>query len=162
MKEILVATRQRSSSKVESPFSKCPVSLLSIIIHVGSGMYLDSHGYFLNNSIVIAYSGYSCYSRKLYCYSDSSWYDIGHVRAYNGRTSSSYHNYLSVSRQNPAGLLLQYRTCNNLHPGIYTCEIPDSNGQITESSIAVYSSTPSEFMYKINKECTQMHSISLL
>ena len=58
-----------------------------------------------------------------------------------------------MSTHNPAGLLLQYRTCNNLHPGIYTCEIPDSNGQITESSIAVYSSTPSEFMYK-----KRMHS----
>ena len=124
---------------------RMPIIILSIIIHVGSGMYLDSHGYFLNNSIVIAYYGYHCYSRNLYCYSDAPWNDIGHVRGYNGQTSSSY-SYLSVSRQTPAGLLLQYSTCRNLHPGIYTCEIPDSNKQITESSIAVFSSTPSELM----------------
>ena len=112
-------------------------------------MYLNSHGYFMNNSIVIAYSGYSCYDRYLYCYSDAPWNDIGHIRGYNGQTSSSY-SYLSVSRQNPAGLLLQYSTCRNLHPGIYTCEIPGFNGQITESSIAVHSSMPSEIMYLKN------------
>jgi len=95
MKDLLVATGQRSSSKVGSPLFECP-SLLSIIIHVGSGMYLDSHGYFMNNSIVIAYSGYHCSRRYLYCYSDAPWNDIGHVRGYDGQTSSYIH--LSVSR----------------------------------------------------------------
>ena len=120
-------------------------------------MYIQipSVQYSLNNSIVVvsSYRSYSCYDRlKVYCYSDASSHSLGYVTAYDGyRYYSGSHNYLTVSRLNPAGLLLQYRACRyrSLPSGVYTCEIPDSSGMINEFSIAVYSSTPG--MYENNK-----------
>ena len=117
-------------------------------------MYIQipSVRYSVNNSIVIVSSGrsYYCSERlKLYCYSNASSHGVGYVTAYNGyRYSSGSYSELSVSRQNPAGLLLSYHACrysSGLPSGVYTCEIPDASGMITESSIAVYSSTPGMF-----------------
>ena len=128
-------------------------SRITFFISVGSGMYIQvpSVRHSMNNSIVTVryYSGYySCPEYlKVFCYSDSSLSSAGYVTAYNGhRYYSGSYNYLTVRRQDSSGLLLWYSSCRySLPSGVYTCEIPDANGTITESSIAVYSSTPGIF-----------------
>ena len=102
-----------------------------------------------NNSMVVI-SGSTYDKVDIYCYSNSTLWDVGYFVLYNGyRTSSrSNYNYYSISRTSsslgPSGIRIHsYSSYRPRYSGIFTCELPDSEGNTIMNSIGIYSSTPS-------------------
>lgn len=120
--------------------------------HAGAGMYVGSSYYFdskpvANNTLIVKKS-YSCNYCEIafYCYSNSSSSSVGHVRFPTNTLLSDYRewNHWNIGRQSPSGILVRnYRYYDPYYWGIFTCEIPDSNGITLEVSIGAYSSMPS-------------------
>ena len=98
-----------------------------------------------NNSLIVkkSYMG-------VYCYSNSTSTNIGcyifpdSVSQY----SNSYHDYI-IQRQTNSGVHLHSSYGANMW-GIFTCEIPDSEGNTVETSIGIYSSEPCKLTRKIS------------
>ena len=118
----------------------------------GIGIYVSTSNYHnyvgvANNSLIIRESS-SCSrcSIDLYCYSNSTLSSAGYIIFPNGGrvySDSSYYS-MSVFRTSPSGINMYNRYY--YYPGyygIYTCELPDSEGNTLEASIGIYSSTPS-------------------
>lgn len=107
-----------------------------------------------NNSFIVRRS--SSYNKiDVYCYSNSTSSSTGYYRFPNDdrKYSDSDHYDYHVSRQSPAGIrLTSTRTSTPDIWGIFTCEIPDRNGNVLETSIGVYSSMPSE-SFHIKPKC---------
>ena len=69
------------------------------------------------------------------------------------RYSESSYYYYNIFREGYSGIRLRnYAHYQPSYFGISTCEIPDSEGNTLETSIGIYSSMPSEFIYNAN--CT--------
>ena len=132
--------------------------------YTGAGFHVD-HSYYLNNVAVannslIVKQSYSYL--EVYCYSNSTSTDIGYyifpdsVSQY----SSSYHRY-SINRRTSSGVRL-YSSNPNMW-GIFTCEIPDSEGNTVETSIGIYSSKPCKltrkYLYIYYIPCVMYHII---
>ena len=121
--------------------------------------YLQT-GAISNNSIASYRSGYYCRSvLQLYCYSDVALQNVGFVTAYDGYTySTGSHNYMTVAWQNPAGLYLHYQTCSHLPSGVYTCTLPNSDGEPTDFSVAIF-----KYPYELpSKVCIQKVVITFI
>lgn len=92
-----------------------------------------------------------CCKIDLHCYSNSSSSSVGYIYFPNGRRYSSsytYYYYMVVSRVSPSGILTyNYRHYDPDYWGIYTCQIPDSNGRTLETNIGIYSSMPSMYQF---------------
>ena len=118
--------------------------------YTGAGFYVDESNYLnnvavANNSLIV-----TRHSRvDVHCYSNSTSTNIGYyifpdsVSQYR----SSYHSY-NIYRQTNSGVRL-YSYNTNIW-GIFTCEIPDSEGNNVETSIGIYSSMPFKLTRKIS------------
>ena len=132
--------------------------MILFILIIGPGLYIQSSVYVdqqavLNNSLVVPRSsscgGYYCTDTvlDLYCYSNSTSSSVGYYMYPNGnRYSSSQYYYYTVIRQSYSTIRL-YGTTSRYYSlgiwGIFTCELPDAEGNTVETSIGIYSSQPS-------------------
>ena len=105
-----------------------------------------------NNSLIVA-NLYDCGSCSgdidVYCYSNSTLSNVGHVINRYGKKLKNNTTINSVSafrfRVNPSGILIKISNESDSHPyyyGIYTCELPESEGNTLEASIGIYESLP--------------------
>ena len=106
---------------------------------------------------MIIHKSSSCHYCKvdLVCHSNSTSQSVGYYMFPNNarRYSESSYYYYNVFREGYSGIRI--RNYAHYQPniyGIFTCEIPDSEGNTLETSIGIYSSMPSEFIY--NGNCT--------
>ena len=124
--------------------------------HAGSGIYVQSsqditNTAVVNNSLIVQRSiCYYCSENviDLYCYSNSTSQSVGYIEFPNGgRYYSSQYYYYYPERQTYSGIRL-YGTKSRYQSigiwGIFTCELPDSEGNTVKTSIGIYSSTPSK------------------
>ena len=128
---------------------------------IGSGLYIQSSVYVnqqavLNNSLVVprsrSCSNYYCSETvlDLYCYSNSTSSSVGYYMYPDGNRYSSSDSYrYTVVRQSYSTLQL-YGASSRYYGsmsiwGIFTCELPDAEGNTVETSIGIYSSSPSKF-----------------
>ena len=128
-----------------------------VIISVGAGLYADKRRDgsvfnprpIANNSLIVSGSD----GLRLYCVSNSSQSGVGTITASNGSTlnfgSTDVWNLVNL-KSRPGFLRLQTPrdSSNNLvsliplHQGIYTCTIPDDNGNDFILNVGLY---PSDF-----------------
>ena len=123
-----------------------------LILKTGAGFYVASSYYLnnvavTNNSLIVQKS--SCYHCKVdvYCYSNSTSSSTGYyIFPNNDRKSSDSHHYsYTVDQQTYSGVRIRSYYWNTPDIwGIFTCEIPDSEGNTVETSIGIYSSMPSK------------------
>ena len=130
--------------------------------NVGSGLYIKlscsiNQRPISNNSIIVSRSRsrscswYSCPTETLvdlYCYSNSTSQRTGYYRYPNGnRYSTSGQNFYYVTQESYLTVCLhgisQQSGSMNIW-GIFTCEMPDAEGNIVKKSIGIYSSMPSK------------------
>ena len=80
---------------------------------------------------------------SFYCYSNSSSSSVGYLRYPSGNAYySSEHQYVYVNRMSPSGIKAYYYNRYNTIPsyfGIYTCELPDAEGNTIYTAIGIYS-----------------------
>ena len=93
-----------------------------------------------------SYSGTACTQLSVYCYSNST---SSSVRYLVWPSGNRYHEktnyyYVDASQVNPGGLFIRNHFNHRPYGGMYTCRMPDSNEDIIEMSIAIYSSLPSQ------------------
>ena len=129
-------------------FSKTRYLFTGIGIYVVNSYYLDNTPV-TNNSLIVRQrsSGQGC-SINVYCYSNTTSSDVGHVIFPNGEVySNEFSGNVRVDRKNPSGIQFQNSKAHSYylgHYGIYTCELPaDFEGNTLEASIGIYRSTPS-------------------
>lgn len=101
-----------------------------------------------NNSFIVQKSR-SCYYCKVdvYCHCDATLEDVGVYVFPNGREiySSSNYYYYYVRREGYSGIRIRnYHTYTPSSWGIFTCKMPDSEGNMIENSIGVYHTMPSK------------------
>ena len=107
-----------------------------------------------NNTMIVGGSCSSC-NYNVYCFSNSTSSSVGYYVFPNGvrYSSSSYNHY--ISRESVSGIRIysnayynRYYGTRNIPSiwGIFTCELPDSEGHTVETSIGIYSSRPSVYL----------------
>ena len=118
----------------------------------GAGIYVSSSYYVnrlavSNNSLIVP-KPTTCYDCKVnvYCYSNSTSSSVGYYKFPNNQRRYSDNNYydFKVGRINPSGIRI--RSYGYGAPdiwGIFTCELPDSEGNTVETSIGIYPSRQS-------------------
>ena len=129
-------------------------------LNTGAGFYVDDSYYLnnvavANNSLIVPkqsscyydYYNYNCRTVNVYCYSNSSLSNVGyyvfpnHVRQY---STSDYYDY-QVNRQAYSAIHIGNIVSSSPDIwGIFTCEMPDSEGSTVKTSIGIYSSMPSK------------------
>ena len=135
-----------------------------MILIIGSGLYIQSSVYVdqqavLNNSLVVPRSrscGYYCTDTvlDLYCYSNSTSSSVGYYMYPDGArySNSEYYRY-TVVRHSYSSIQLYGASSRHYGSmsiwGIFTCELPDAEGNTVETSIGIYSSRPSKFSSSI-------------
>ena len=102
-----------------------------------------------NNSLIVA-NLYNCGSCSgdvdVYCYSNSTLSNVGFVISENGKRLYYNTTYYSVSTftVHPSGIqIIISNSTRRYYSGIYTCVLPDSEGNTLEASIAIYEIFPS-------------------
>ena len=112
-------------------------------IHVRRGSYHPST-VASNNSILL--SSLRCCSRvELYCYSNSTNDNETYFIWPDGtRLQPDYCHYceMCIYSRSPSGMYIYSYSSYYPATGIYTCQLPDSNGNLTDISFGVYSSMP--------------------
>ena len=127
--------------------------ILNNILHTGAGFYVR-YSYYLNNMAVannslIVQKSSSCYNCKVdvYCHSNSTLTSAGYYIFPNDARQYSIYDYYDYSVAREAYSGIRINNYGSLTPdiwGIFTCEIPDSEGNTVETSIGIYSSMPSK------------------
>ena len=121
------------------------------ILNAGAGLYVvDSRSnpnkVVPNNTFIVGryWSSWrrSYYAYDVYCYSNSTSSNVGYYLFPNGGKYYSGYNNVQTLRQTPSGIRLHFSSSSGGYWGIFTCQIPDSNGNTVETSIGIYSSTP--------------------
>ena len=134
--------------------------MILFIVIIGSGLYIQSSVYVnqqavLNNSLVVPRSrscGYYCSETvlDLYCYSNSTSSSVGYYMYPDGNRYSSSDSYRYTVVQQSYSSIRLYGTTSRHYSlgiwGIFTCELPDAEGNTVETSIGIYSSQPSELI----------------
>ena len=95
-----------------------------------------------NNSLVFPSYCYNC-KTEFYCYSNSTFSDVGEVIFPDGsvhHTKPVYGTEYNVERLEHSGIHIQLR--NSQAQGIYTCRLPDSSGNVLDISIGLYRDLP--------------------
>ena len=125
----------------------------------GGGIYVDSSRYIddepISNNSLVVLSSYCqhCGSQALdiYCFSNATSASSRYYRFPDRhRYSTSQYNY-EVSQQSYSGTRIHVCSAYNYYChypsiwGIFTCEIPDSEGNTIQTSVGIYSSMPSKF-----------------
>ena len=131
------------------------VSLLMFIMNIGAGLYVH-HSYYYdststavaNNSLILRKTR-TCYYCKvdIVCHSNSTSQTVGFYIYPNGAriySNGNYYNYTAY-RTGYSGIRLRnYRYDTPIYYGIFTCELPDSEGNTLHTSIGIYTSMPSK------------------
>ena len=111
-----------------------------------------------NNSVVILKPSSCRYCKvAFYCYSNSSDTNNGYIIFPNGRRYYNSRSYsVHIQREIPSGIQFQNHVYNApYYQGVYTCQLPDSNGNILNIYIAYYTTEPSMYivciLYKMYK-----------
>ena len=103
-----------------------------------------------NNSLVILKPS-DCLHCKVdfTCYSNSSDPNNGYIISPNGgRYYSGRPYYMEVQRKSPSGIQVRSYTYRNPSlEGVYTCQLPDSNGNILNLNIAYYTDDLRMFIF---------------
>ena len=131
-----------------------------LYINAGAGIYVDDSYYVngavvANNTLIVQKPGSCSYCKvDVFCYSNSTSSDVGYFTLSNGARHYSMrgsYDYVVV-RQNPSGVrIYSYTTRTPDIWGIFTCELPDSEGNTVETSIGIYSSMPGmSISHKVN------------
>ena len=98
-----------------------------------------------NNSLIVQRSS-SCYYCRVYvyCYSNTTSTSVGYYIFPDGFKTNAYnhYHYYSVSQVTNGVSIHNYRYNTPSIWGIFTCEMPDSEGNTVETSIGIYSSMP--------------------
>ena len=116
------------------------------LILTGAGLLVQGSPAANNTYIVYTNNRYSTY--EIYCYSNSTSSSVGYFRFPNNQlrySGSLYTHY--VSRQSPSGIKMYNNQRSYGYPslfGIFTCQLPDAEGNTVETSLGIYSSTPSK------------------
>ena len=111
-----------------------------------SSRYLNNIHVANNSMISLKTESYYYYITKFsfYCYSNSSTSSVGYLRYPNGNAYySNQQYYVYVNRVSPSGIKAYCSNRNNYNPnyyGIYTCELPDAEGNTIFTAIGIYSS----------------------
>ena len=136
-----------------------PCSSAGAGLYVEDSLYLNNEPVANNTIVVISDSTYE--KVDVYCYSNSTSSNVGYfVLSNNYITTSSYnrrsirsHNTnanFAISRSIPSGIRIHtYSSYRPRSYGIFTCVLPDSEGNTIDTSIGIYSSTPSMFPHNI-------------
>ena len=138
-------------------YSNMPYHFTGAGIYVSTSTYITSSAV-ANNTYVVplsqscrtcnyrcwSYSERACTQLSLYCYSNSTSSSIRYL------VWPSGDRYLS--QQSPGGLHIHNNFNHRPYGGVYTCRMPDSNDNIIEMSIAMYTSQPSQciIMFRIS------------
>ena len=99
-------------------------------------------------------TSYSCsYCRvDLICHSNSTSQSVGYYIFPNGArlySNSDYGDY-NIFRDGYSGIRVRsYSSSTPDYYGIFTCELPDSEGNTLYTSIGIYSYMPSEFVIMV-------------
>ena len=130
----------------------CYLELLTIVIMTtGIGMYVEHSRYITgkavkNNSLIVDQSCGRFCKIDVQCHSNSTSQSVGYYLFPNGNTvySDSDHYDYYIDRYGYGGVRIRdsYGRSPDIW-GIFICKIPDSNGNILEASIGIYSSMPS-------------------
>ena len=123
------------------------ITVYKSFVMAGSGIYIKQSRYINNRAAaknsLIEWTDYF----SVQCYSNSTSGDRAYFRFPNGRRvySSYYYGYY-LSQLNYTGVKISQSSFRRRIYGIFTCEVPDSQGIMVETSIGIYHSTPSEFL----------------
>ena len=100
-----------------------------------------------NNSLILQKTSRCRYCKiEVYCYSNSTSSSVGYYKFPNNQriySNNDYYDY-TIDRITPSGIRIRnyyYETPDIW--GIFTCELPDSEGNTVDTSIGIYSSMPS-------------------
>ena len=153
---------------------------LPSLLNVGAGIYVANSYYIANtpianNTMIV---GGSCSSSScnyvVYCFSNSTSSNVGYYVFPDGtrKNSNNYYDH-HISRESVSGIRIysnayysHYYGGRNIPRmwGIFTCELPDSEGHTVETSIGIYSSRPSVYLmhdYVITHDCNNYTSVLL-
>ena len=141
------------------------------ISYTGGGIFVyhskDVNNKAVANNSVIILKPYSCPFCRVdfYCYSNSSDANNTYIIFPNNRrfySRSRVYN-MKVSRIiNPSGIRLRnYATNTPSYEGIYTCQLPDSNGNILNINIGYYDDDPRMFILHILGKMYKLFTISI-
>ena len=118
----------------------------------GAGIYVSNSHHVnqlpVSNNSLIVQKPNSCYYCKIdvYCYSNSTSSSVGYYKFPNNQriySNNDYYDY-TIGRITSSGIRIRsYRYDTPDIWGIFTCELPDSEGNTVEASIGIYSSMPS-------------------
>ena len=103
-----------------------------------------------NNSVVLLKTTQCLYCKlSFHCYSNSSQTGVGYIIFPNSRqyyrSSRAYYG-VEVYRRNPSGISFKNSALQApRYEGIYTCRLPDSNGNILDINIAYYRRCSSKY-----------------
>ena len=117
----------------------------------GAGLFASGIGNIRNNSILEATSGGRI--PQLLCLSGSNMSTVGEWRSPEGRNLAAVQNdpfnIVFGDSNNPGQLLMETPLLNSpitmSHEGVYTCAIPDENGDTEYVHVGIYL-TPSKFV----------------
>lgn len=124
--------------------------LYSIFLHTGAGIYVLYSRYIsssavANNTIAVRTNGPCSHcDMYFYCHSEATR-GTAYIRFPNNARIYSNSRYadMRVYQENPSGVrAYNYPRWTPDYFGVYTCEAPDSRGNILHFSIVWYSSTP--------------------
>ena len=102
-----------------------------------SSRYLNN-SHVANNSMISLKTGSIIFS--FYCYSNSSSSSVGYLRYPNGNAYYSEQYDVYVNRVNLSGIqVYNTRYYDPNYYGIYTCELPDAEGNTIYTAIGIYS-----------------------
>ena len=126
-----------------------------LLMNTGIGMYVRYSEYIngmavKNNSLIVQKQSSCRYCKvDIYCYSNSSSQNVGYYLSPNGGrvySNSDYYDY-TIQRTGYGGVRMHnYYDYTPDIWGIFTCQLPDSEGNTLETSIGIYSSMPSTFL----------------
>ena len=108
---------------------------------IGAGIYASSaHEALMNNSLIKADSSQHFEFR---CMSGSKQGGVGHFIGRNGRDITYQFGrpfYVSIGGVHNPGLIhvRSYRTLSMSYQGVYTCRIPDENGNLVDINVGLY------------------------
>ena len=139
------------------------------ISYTGGGIFVnrskDINNKAVANNSVIILKPYPCpYCRvDFYCYSNSSDTDNAFIIfPNNGRYYRNRYNTEVSKLNNPSRIRLRnYANNAPTYEGIYTCQLPDSNGNILNINIGYYADDPRMFILHILGKMYKLFIISI-
>ena len=102
----------------------------------------NNRGTLMPNNSIIIHQPLSCSNCQIdfYCFSNSTLTGVGEVMIPNNTMENNHSGKVLVERLPYSTLHVQIPNTASENEGIFTCRLPDSNGNTLDISIGVYSS----------------------